>query len=390
MIKESMLTVLYVTHEHDIILGSTHSLLNMIAAVKTFVNPIVLLPKEGIVSRRFEEAGVRCVTAEFPSNITDKKGWRYAAVYLPRMARDRFMRHKAFRKLDRQLNGEKIDLIHSNSSVVNFGYILAERYRVPHIWHLRELIDRFFGFKPFGGWDRFYRRLDKAKATISISNTVRDNYLHSPKHSDFVLYDAVRSSEEARFVGKKKPYFMVCGAITKSKGVETAIEAFRIFNLRNRGYRLLLIGNCEDGYRRQLTKSIAEKGLNGVVELLPYTDRIETYYLEASGLLMCSCNEGLGRVTVEAMFFGCPVIGCNEGATKEIIDDGKTGLLFDTEEQCAEAMLRILEPGYMHLLTSNAVARAKALFSEEVFRKGLIDIYSTATGRIYNVYPGKQ
>ena len=59
-------------------------------------------------------------------------------------------------------------------------------------------------------------------------------------------------------------------------------------------------------------------------------------------LLMFSYAEGFGRVTVEAMSFGVPVIGFNNAGTTEIIKDKRNGYLFNTKEefiQCFEELI---------------------------------------------------
>ena len=43
---------------------------------------------------------------------------------------------------------------------------------------------------------------------------------------------------------------------------------------------------------------------------------------------MCSRAEAFGRVTVEAMKLGLPVIGAARGATPELVRDGWNGLLY--------------------------------------------------------------
>ncbi len=44
------------------------------------------------------------------------------------------------------------------------------------------------------------------------------------------------------------------------------------------------------------------------------------------------CYENFPTVIVKAFSSGIPVIGSNQGSIKEIIEDGKTGLLFDPED----------------------------------------------------------
>ncbi len=43
---------------------------------------------------------------------------------------------------------------------------------------------------------------------------------------------------------------------------------------------------------------------------------------------MCSRMEAFGRVTIEAMKMGTPVIGARSGGTPEVIREGLTGLLY--------------------------------------------------------------
>ncbi len=380
-----MLTVLYVTHEYDIMLGSTHSLLNMIHSVRAEVKPIVLLPFEGAVSSVLRKMGIKCIIARFPLGITDKHGLKYLGAYGPRKIRDALLHHKAFRQIDRQLEGINIDIIHTNSSVIDFGHLLALRYNKPHVWHLREFIDLFFGFKPFGGWKGFYRKLYASDAIIGISEAVFNHYAkQKADESGHILYDAVRCANDCRFDSAKEPYFMMCGALTKNKGVETGLHAFALFNRINKSYKLLLIGNIDPAYRIKLETLVAKLNLEGKVEFIGHTDNIDSYYSKATGLLMCSRNEGLGRVTIEAMFNGCPVIGYRDGATKEIIGDGTSGYLFDSVEDCAEKMNKVTDPAEISRLAHNAHLRARQMFSEEAMSNRLIEIYHSAINNYFN------
>ena len=62
-------------------------------------------------------------------------------------------------------------------------------------------------------------------------------------------------------------------------------------------------------------------------------------------LLFWRLRETFGLVLIEAMQVGTPVIGSNSGGVVEIIDDEKTGLLFESQnaESLAEAILKVVE-----------------------------------------------
>ena len=57
--------------------------------------------------------------------------------------------------------------------------------------------------------------------------------------------------------------------------------------------------------------------------------------------IMCSHNEAFGRVTIEYMLSGLPVIAYNGGATPEIIEDNVSGLLYNTIPEMVSCIKRL-------------------------------------------------
>jgi glycosyltransferase involved in cell wall biosynthesis len=76
-------------------------------------------------------------------------------------------------------------------------------------------------------------------------------------------------------------------------------------------------------------------GVEERVTINRWTDDPRGQYAEHDVLLMCSHSEAFGRVTVEAMKSRLAVVGAAGGATPEIIDDGRTGLLFPVRDSAA-------------------------------------------------------
>ena len=56
---------------------------------------------------------------------------------------------------------------------------------------------------------------------------------------------------------------------------------------------------------------------------------------------MASVDEGLGRVTAEAMFYGCPVLALDSGGTKDLIKNHETGDLFRSENECGALLQQV-------------------------------------------------
>ena len=58
-------------------------------------------------------------------------------------------------------------------------------------------------------------------------------------------------------------------------------------------------------------------------------DNLSYYYSQADVALVCSRAEAFGRITIEAMKYGLPVIASNVGGNVELIKDGETGVLYE-------------------------------------------------------------
>ena len=91
---------------------------------------------------------------------------------------------------------------------------------------------------------------------------------------------------------------------------------------------------------------------------------------------MCSLNEGMGRVTVEAMFYGCPVIARNTGGTIEFIQHGINGFLFNNNSECVQIMKDITDKSSnLSAIINKACDTAYNCFSEEAYRQKILKIY---------------
>jgi glycosyltransferase involved in cell wall biosynthesis len=91
----------------------------------------------------------------------------------------------------------------------------------------------------------------------------------------------------------------------------------------------LIVGEVVgEGKIDQLKALAHDLGVADRVEFWGYIDDPYKAYLASDAVLMCSKNEAMGRVTVEAMSACRPVIGYDQAGTSEIIEHGRTGLLY--------------------------------------------------------------
>jgi glycosyltransferase involved in cell wall biosynthesis len=128
----------------------------------------------------------------------------------------------------------------------------------------------------------------------------------------------------ARFVGVLEPY----------KNVDGLAAAWRLAAPRVPHASLRIVGK---GTREDVVR---ELGVRWDRELS--SDEVARALDGAWVLVLPSRSEGMGRVLVEAFCRGRGVVGSRAGSIPNLVEDGVSGLLVDTDEELADALVRVL------------------------------------------------
>jgi glycosyltransferase involved in cell wall biosynthesis len=123
----------------------------------------------------------------------------------------------------------------------------------------------------------------------------------------------------------------------------TALKAFHKLYKTKTSVRLIIAGTGRRLYARKIQQYIQKHRLSSVVKYLGYVKNPYEVHAQADAVLMCSKSEGMGRVTIEGMLFGNPVIGYNGGATPELIDHAKNGLIYQDIDELLGHMRFLVE-----------------------------------------------
>ena len=372
-----MINVLYLCHAPDNLGGAALSLFNLIKSVQNQVNSIVVLEKEGAVSAFFRKKGIECIIAPFPCNIKNNKCILHVTTFVFKYLSYCLRNVKSRRIIKKALCGRKIDIVHSNSSVFIFGDILARTLKVKHVWHFREFQDIDFDMHPFLGMKDLVRRMQSADSLIAITKAVYDHWDFSRYPNACYLWDAVRSKNDCVEILEKDKYFLFCAALlSKTKGIESVLKAFGLSGVANYGYKLKIIGKCNsESYMCKLRNIAKDYGICDKIEFLGYKEDVKPYMEKATAFLMASENEGLGRVTIEAMFYGCLVIARHSGGTLEFLKEGFNGLYFNDDVQLASTMKDVSMILPVEII-KNAQKFVVNNFSEEIYGAKMVKIYN--------------
>ena len=105
--------------------------------------------------------------------------------------------------------------------------------------------------------------------------------------------------------------------------------------LRSRGIPAELDVLGRGNEEASLRVEIERLGLTGAVRLQGYRSDVERFLGDADVFVSSSVSEQMPLSFLEAMARGLPVVASRVGGVPEIVDDGATGLLFDSGDEIA-------------------------------------------------------
>ena len=123
------------------------------------------------------------------------------------------------------------------------------------------------------------------------------------------------------------------------KAVELMPEILNLFPKA----KLHLWGDKEGTYKREIVKLVKKAGLENSVLFHGFEKNLDVIYKNMDVLLMYSRCEGFGRVTVEAMSYGIPVLGYDSGGTSELIKENVNGYLFKNPKELIDKLCLLIQ-----------------------------------------------
>lgn len=372
------ITVLYVSIDSSMG-GSTASLFGLIEGVKDWVYPIVLFPQKGSGYDYFVGHGIECFVCPFVVLFKYKKNrisevwshpWRWHPIKKIRMDLKCawFMKNK--------LKGRRVNIVHTNTSPNDVGVYLSCLLRAKHVWHVRECLDLHYNAEIYGGMRRLISKINQADARIAVSNFVAAHW-KMKQEGTYVIHDAARPLSEVTYHTSKERYVLfVSYYITEQKGSRMAVEAFGKSNLWKDGVELMIVGNCQEDYKKSLLETATTYGCKQSIRFVPCQNDVKPFFVKAIAFIMASKAEGFSRVVSESMFFGCPVLAYVEsGGAMEQVKNGETGYVFQDVNQCAELLNKVYREPQDRVIM-NAQEFAKKELSVESYGPKVMKVYN--------------
>jgi glycosyltransferase involved in cell wall biosynthesis len=179
--------------------------------------------------------------------------------------------------------------------------------------------------------------------------------------SSSVIYNPVSIDRDPVQECPSQPTFVTASTLSKEKGVPTAIDAMKRVHEYLPDARLLVFGEGP------LEDDLQKRANDLPSEAIDFRGRVppdELYGAMATAtatVFPSEWDEPFGRVTVESLALGTPVVGSRVGGIAEIIDDGETGLLFPPADSDALAgclLTLVNDPKTWNRLSTAGIGRA--------------------------------
>ncbi len=283
------------------------------------------------------------------------------------------------------------DLICTNTIVTPIGVSLALCLRKPHIWHIREWISSELNATFDLGQSFVMSVLARSRSPIIFNSSgLADIYIaHLPGTRPVVVYNgfdfsgvaAPRPAEHyaSAVEDAKTIRLAIIGSVYPIKGQDEAIRALALLLDEGLQVRLEIIGSGSPEYLKQLETLTTELGIADHVFFRGYSDDVPGQLKDTAVTLIPSRFEPFGRIAVESIACGTPVVAASVGGLKEIVSDGVTGMLYSpgTPAELAEKISKLLRDRDLYLaIVHDGWRDVTQRFSTEQYIDGVWDIFT--------------
>ncbi len=296
----------------------------------------------------------------------------------------------AVRALTRLLRAHGAALLHTNNHPVRDAYAIraARAIGIPVVAHLRSV--RTGAIPPaLAAWLR-----NGITHAIANSAYARDWWVASgvvaadrvtvipnPVACDPVALVDVRA---AWGIPASAPVIGCIAHFTSGKGHAFLLDAFALLRHWIPNVALLLVG---DGpLRAQIATRVQTIGIADAVRFVGYHERARAIIAGCDVLAVPSETETFGRVIVEAMGVGTPVVATRVGGIPEIVQDEVNGRLaaFGDAEAFATALARVLRDPELaaRLRAGGRATVATGMFDPAVHATRVAAVYERVLARV--------
>jgi len=289
---------------------------------------------------------------------------------------------------------EKPDIVHTHSSKAGaLGRLAAWLARVPvilHTPHGHVFYGHFshFASKVFLLIERVFDNI--TDCTIALTNGERNDYvklsvskpdklvtIHSGVNVEAFMNSEIELEEKRKSlnIGSNDRVVGTVGWLLPIKGPVYLMNAMEQVWSKNSDVKLMFVGKGE--LEAELRAMAKKTGYEDRVLFPGWRNDIHEIMQTFDIFVLPSLNEGMGRVIVEAMAAGKPVVASRTGGIPDLVINGETGFLVEPGDSdgLAGAINHLLDNPALRQKMGKEGRRRCRLFSEELMIEKLDRLY---------------
>lgn len=327
--------------------GSATSLIDIVSHLdRAKYDPLVVCPTPGELPIRLTEAGIPVVVHGLSSLRAGEVG--------------RFTAEACW--YARFLRREQIALVHGNTGGSRRSLVLASWLcGIPYVQHVRNPVQEARNGFAFRVAARIVANSD------SIAGPLRADPLFGRK--TLTIYNAVdlsryecaddRRAELGCATGRVIGFV---GQLVPRKGLDVLIRAMPEILRRHPDALLVIVGCAPPGeamYEAECRRLAAELGIAGRVQFTGYRRDVPAWMRTFTVFALPTRSEPFGKVVIEAMAAGCPVVVTAVGGIPEIVRDPAVGTLVPPDDigRVAMEVIRYLDDRHLARRVGEHAAR---------------------------------
>lgn len=306
-----------------------------------------------------------------------------------------------YKRISNILKEERPDIVHAHAPI-NLGLqglLAAKRKKIPTVLtyhtHFPDYVPHLFSGKLPKVFDslsqaavkkmikHIFRKVDVVTApTKELVDELHSYGLHNvvylPNGIDFSkLKHSKKDVEQFRIqysIPKNKKIVIYLGRASFEKKLDKLMAAFKLIEKED---RVLLIAGGGP-YLDKFKKMAVDMGIKNIIFTgLVKSESVAAAYACGDVFVSASDSETFGLTFVEAMYVGLPTIGIRKLGIKEIVVDGKTGVLVgaDNTPELANAMDTLLDDKKLRERMAKAAKKRAMEYSIEKSIKSTNEVY---------------
>lgn len=282
--------------------------------------------------------------------------------------------------INKYLQGHKIDLVYTSTSIVLAGAISAKLNKIPNYFHIHEMPNNKIYLKIMGPVLSYL-----SSKVIVVSKSVEGHWKKYFRNTPIsLIYNGINFKSNRIDVKIKSNdiKILTVARLIPLKGHIYLINLARKLLMKRPNLIFLIIGDTFKGYEdyeKKLKILVNDYSLNDSIIFKGFKNDISKYLESSNFLLHPSIDpDSLPTIIFEAAQSFLPIIATNRGGAVEILDNGKGGLLIphdnlDLAVKLIEVYISNLdlqkekkEYAYTYMLSN---------FSEQKFNENIIKFF---------------